>query len=156
MRFRISVVALLACAFATSCDRPQPATATPAGAPPPTTSVATFDGFQATHDFRDDVDLATFLRSLPCGSVDHLDSTHEEPYVIAVVQVSRSAAGNVVPASDAPVEFETSFRGKGDAGSVMRWKPASGNNSGTWTAVFVLPESVDQGQTRLAPQGVEP
>src|SRR5437773_792923 len=108
------------------------------------------DGLETTHTFHRGVDLGSFLKTLPSGSVDFLDTSDAQPYVNAAVQVRQTVGEGKAPVGAAPREFQTIFHGKGAGESAKKWKPAAGNNSGTWTAVFVLPDSMEKGETRLA------
>lgn len=145
---RITIV-LLACSFAlASCDR-SPSGSTPAtSARQPEVTVSTVDGLEITQTFHREVDLGAFLKTLPSGSVDVLDTTDDQPHVIAVVEVKQAASAGQAPATT-PHGFQTVFRGKGDTPVTKQWTPAAGNTSNTWRAVFVLPDSIEKGETRL-------
>jgi hypothetical protein len=143
MRYR--AIVLLACSLIlSSCDRSPSGVTTQ-----PQVTVAIVDGLKTTHTFHRGVALDSFLKTLPSGSVDFLDVSDAQPYVIAVVQVRQADGEAKPPAGGVPHEFQTTFHGKGATESTKKWKPAEGNNSGTWTAVFVLPDSMETGETRL-------
>jgi hypothetical protein len=103
---------------------------------------------EITHTFHRGVDLAAFLKTLPSGSVDHVDFNDTRPYLIAVVNAVSSKGEAAAPGKELPRGFETVFHTKDGGRFVKKWGPAEGNKSGRCSAVFVLPASVVRGETR--------
>jgi hypothetical protein len=136
-----------------SCDRsPSGGTASAAGRKPQVT-VSAVDGFEITHAFHRDVDFDSFLKTIPTGSVDLVDTTDAQPYVIVVVEARWLSDRAEAQSGAAPRVFRTIFRGMGAAESAREWKPVEGNHSGKSTAIFVLPASMEEAETRLSDPG---
>src|SRR5687767_11453871 len=155
MRRSTIVVLLLACASAlASFDRPAQGPAAPASAPAtapaPELSVSAVDGLEMTHALHRDVDVLSFLKTQPSGSVDYLDIGDSQPGVIVVVDVKRTDADGAAPVAPLPRAFETIFRGDGDGQLTRKWKPTEQNASGKYRAIFVVPGSIKQAETRVA------
>jgi hypothetical protein len=142
---------LLLVAVLPSCSRSSFSAAPesrPQAAPAPEATVTRVNGLEFTHTFHQSVDLAAFLKTLPSGSVDHVDFNDTRPYLIAVVNDVTSKGEATVPGKELPRGFETVFHTKGGEKLVKEWSPAEGNKSGKCSAVFVLPASAVRGETR--------
>jgi len=114
-------------------------------------SVSSVDGFEITHKLHRNVQLEAFLKTLPSGSVDHVDINDSRPYLIAVVEVTSKPGSDGKQEKPSPQAFQTIFHGKDEL--VKKWEPAKGNKSGRWSAVFVLPDSISRAETSLVDNG---
>ena len=154
VRFRINVAALLR---AVGARLPSANSTAATTRPPESITVSTVGSFEVTHTVHRDTDLDSFSKTMPPASADYFEVSEfpayvsGAPYVIAVVEVRlRTTSANARLAAR-PRLIETTFKGSGIAPLVRRWPPVEENHSGRWTAVFVLPDSFREGETRLVP-----
>jgi hypothetical protein len=132
------------------CHKEQPVTPKGGGPNPVGTkpfSVKTHAGID--HEFYRNISLEAFLKQLPSGSIDSLEMIFDKgTTVFALVKVP-DQPGSVLT----KVRFETSF--KTQEGKVIdkRWTAAKDRKTGQVTALFCLPRSVIDGETKIIPNG---
>jgi hypothetical protein len=140
----VIVVSVLGCQ-----TQPPPATggAGPGNAGPKPSSVKTNDGID--HEFYRNVSLDALLKQLPSGSVDSLDLILDNDHpVFALVKVPEQ------PALDLDkVRFETRFKTEDGQVIQKRWTAAKGRKGGKAIALFCLPASVLDGETKIVQKG---
>jgi hypothetical protein len=96
----------------------------------------------ATYTFHRNVRFEDVTRTLPDGSVDHIDfDATVNPSVIVLVKVS-------VPATE-DLAFTTIFTGPDDLKVVKKWEPAADSDKSEHVALFILPEAITAGFTLI-------
>jgi hypothetical protein len=110
-------------------------------------SIKINDGIE--HEFYRNVSLDAFLKQLPSGSVDSLElNADEDRQVFALVKVPEQPALDL-----AKVRFVTLFKTRDGKIIEKRWTAAKGRKSGKTIALFCLPPSVVEGETKIIQNG---
>jgi hypothetical protein len=101
------------------------------------------------HEFYRDVTLDAFLKQQPSGSVDSVNLDFGKgPQVFALVKVPEQ------PGMDwTKVRFETSFKTADGQVIDKRWTAAKDRKTGNVVALFCLPPSVVDGETKIVKNG---
>ena len=96
----------------------------------------------ATYAYHRDVAFTDVTKTMPDGSVDHIDfNMAADQNVVAVVTV-------VVPRRDG-LSFTTTFTGDDGTSIKKDWAPSSGGDGDDHVGLFVLPAAVNSGQTLI-------
>jgi hypothetical protein len=120
---------------------------TPGSADIKPSSIKTNDGID--HEFYHNLSLDTLLKQLPSGSVDSLDVNLDKDHsVFALVKVPEQPTLDL-----AKVRFETQFKTQDGQVIQKRWTAAKGRKSGKAIALFSLPPSVIDGETKIVQNG---
>jgi hypothetical protein len=110
-------------------------------------SIKVNDGIE--HEFYRDVSFEVLLKQLPSGSVDALDLNLDIPSpVFALVKVPDQPALDL-----AKVRFETQFKTQDGQVIQKRWAAAKDRQSGKGIALFCLPATVVEGETKILQTG---
>jgi hypothetical protein len=97
------------------------------------------------HEFYRDVSLEAFLKMLPSGAVDSLNlDIGNGPQVYALIKVPDQVGMELTR-----IRFETTFKTQDGQKIDKSWTAAKDRKSGKVMAVFCLPLSVVEGETKL-------
>lgn len=147
--FRLALpLVAIATAWLMGCQREpsttsKPREAKPAGKKP--FLVKTNAGID--HEFYREVSLDDFLKLLPTGAIDSVDlNIGNGPQVFALVKVPDQPDRDL-----AKVRFETTFKTRDGQVIDKQWTAAKDRKSGKAAAVFCLPPSVVDGETKVVP-----
>lgn len=148
-RFTLLMVVVVAASLI-GCQREQPATVKPAAPHPVATkpfSVKTHAGIAC--EFYRNVSLDGFLKQMPSGSFDSVEMNFDAgPQVLALVKIPEQPGMDLTK-----VRFETSFKTRDGQVIERRWTAAKDRKSGKVTALFCLPPSVIDGETKTVQKG---
>jgi hypothetical protein len=101
------------------------------------------------HEFYRGISLDEFLKILPTGSVDSVDLDFSKgPQVYALVKVPDQIGKDLTK-----IRFETIFKTQDGRSIEKHWTAAKGRTSGKSMAMFCLPVSVVEGQTKILSGG---
>jgi len=123
-----------------------PGPAAPGNAETKPSFIKTNDGID--HEFYRNVSLDALLKQLPSGSVDSLDFNLDKDQVFALVTIPERSTLDL-----AKVRFETRFKTQDGQVIQKRWTAAKGRKSGKAVALFCLPPSVVEGETKTVQNG---
>lgn len=99
------------------------------------------------HEFYRGVSLDEFLKTLPPGSVDFIDLVLDKsPQVFALIKVPDQSGKDFTH-----LRFETTFKTRDGQVIDKRWTAAQDRKSGEAKAVFCVPLSVVEGETKVVP-----
>ena len=94
----------------------------------------------AEYKFHRNVAFTDVTKTMPAGSVDHIDlNMAAEPIVVVVVTVSATPKDGL--------RFTTTFTGDNDLRMEKEWGPATGAQDDEYVGLFVLPAAVNAGST---------
>jgi hypothetical protein len=144
------LLAVFLAASLVGCQREQPAPPKPGDANPGATKpflVTTNAGID--HEFYRDISLEDFLKMLPTGSVDSVNIDFSKGLqVFALVKVLK------LPGKDlSKIRFETTFKTKDSQVIEKQWTGAQDRKSGKSMALFCVPPSVVEGETKVVSIG---
>ena len=146
MRDLTFLIAIVVTASLISCQREQPAPPKLPDNNPAATKpflVRTHAGID--HEFYRGLSLEAFLKQLPTGSVDSVALDFDQgPQVFALVKVPEQPGKDLTQ-----IRFETSFKMQDGQVIHKRWTAAKDRKSGSTAAVFCVPPSVIDGETKV-------
>ena len=97
------------------------------------------------HEFYRDMSLDAFLKQLPQGSIDSVNLDFGKgPQVFALVKVPEQPGKDLTK-----IRFETSFKTEDGNVIIKGWTAAKDRKSGSAAAVFSVPPSVIDGETKV-------
>jgi hypothetical protein len=144
--FRLPLALLLA-ALLTGCQQEQSAPPIKAGNADPAESkpFLTKNNAGIDHEFYRDISLDAFLKMLPTGSVDSANLNFDKgPQVYALVKVPDQVGKDL-----SRIHFETTFKTQDGQKIEKHWTAAQGRKSGMAMAVFCVPTSVVDADTKV-------
>jgi hypothetical protein len=145
LRFLTSCLAVTFMVSLAGCQRDQPAPAKPGENPSALKPFLVKSNAGIDHEFYRDISLDEFLKMLPAGSVDSVNlDFREDPQVFAIVKVPDQPGKDLTK-----IRFATTFKTQDGQSIDKSWTAAKDRKSGKAAAVFCLPLSVVDGETRL-------
>ncbi|QDT89017.1 hypothetical protein [Gimesia algae] len=97
----------------------------------------------AVHSLYRELPLMEIAQALPSGSVDAIDvDTRYPQHVIGIVEVTYP--------NGKPHRFQTTFKSSAGKTIVKQWQPAEGNPGPTAVGLFMLPENIVAGITKVS------
>lgn len=104
---------------------------------------AVMENAGAVHSLYRELPLTEISQALPSGSVDAIDVDTRYPrHVIGIVEVTYP--------NGKPHRFQTTFKSSEGKTIVKQWQPAEGNPGPTATGLFMLPENIVSGTTKVS------
>lgn len=97
------------------------------------------------HEFYRDVSLEAFLKTLPTGAADSVNlDLGNGPQIYATVKVPEQAGKDLTK-----LRFVTTFITADGQKTDTQWQAAEGRTSGTAKAIFSLPPTIVDGNTKV-------
>ncbi|WP_278467107.1 hypothetical protein [Gimesia maris] len=104
---------------------------------------AVMENAGAVHSLYKELSLTEITRALPSGSVDAIDvDTRYPQHVIGIVEVTYP--------KEKSHRFQTTFKNSAGKTIVKQWQPAEGNPGPTAVGLFMLPENIVSGTTKVS------
>lgn len=104
---------------------------------------AVMENAGAVHSLYRELPLMEIAQALPSNTVDAIDvDTRYPQHVIGVVEVTYP--------NGKPQRFQTTFKSSAGKTIVKQWQPAEGNPGPTAVGLFMLPENIVSGTTKVS------
>lgn len=104
---------------------------------------AVMENARAVHSLYRELPLMEIAQALPSNTVDAIDvDTRYPKHVIGIVEVTYP--------KEKPHRFQTTFKSSAGKSIVKQWQPAEGNPGPTATGLFMLPETIVSGTTKVS------
>ncbi|EDL59424.1 hypothetical protein [Gimesia maris] len=104
---------------------------------------AVMENAGAVHSLYRELPLMEIAQALPSNTVDAIDvDTRYPKHVIGIVEVTYP--------NGKPHRFQTTFKNSAGKSIVKQWQPAEGNPGPTATGLFMLPETIVSGTTKVS------
>lgn len=104
---------------------------------------AVMENAGAVHSLYRELPLMEIAQALPSNTVDAIDvDTRYPQHVIGIVEVTYP--------KEKPHRFQTTFKSSAGKSIVKQWQPAEGNPGPTATGLFMLPETIVSGTTKVS------